>query len=100
MAVVQNDRAHAEIVGALREGARPSYVPGGTKICRLEVMCEGEVFSVVAMGEMADKAAGISAKQRMRCRGRLTAHHWSSGDATAHHHVQLIAEEIEVLNAR
>lgn len=100
MAVVQNDRANAEIVGALREGARPSYLPSGKKICRLEVMCDGEVFSVVAMDEMADKAAGISSKQRVLCKGRLTAHHWSSGDASAHHHVQLIAEEIEVLNAR
>jgi hypothetical protein len=60
------------------------------------VISEGETFELVATGELIKDVAALSGGDRVLCKGRLTAHHWSSGNAQANHHVQLILESIEL----
>lgn len=93
--------AITEIVGAVRQTPVLRTAPSGP-VCVLEVgVAEDQVVTVVAGGEMAERAAGCRGGQTVWVRGKLRTGEWKTGrEGLPHQRVQIEPDVLEVIHGR
>lgn len=72
-------RATCRIIGTVKYTPTLTYVQG-SRLCRVEVVVNGETFSVIGHEDMATAISELAQNDSVTIDGVLTPHHWKPQD--------------------